>query len=275
MQATEDIVEPAAGEGGETRTVGDRAILSAPDQDLVTLRKMLLAPEQAVLKKILHRLDDPGTRAQETAASLPAALAILSMDERALAETLLPLIRQSLAEALRERPDLLARACRHAIGASWRHPFGSFARLLSRMFQRRQRSGQRADLIERLYLVRLDGYEVIETAALGRPPEESPLDPKKDEQERSVVSLASLLLNCLRDPERAARYAALRYLRVDDRVFGVHLNDTHLLLSVIQSVPGALPDAELRECDEILVSASKPEATPPLLPALSSVCEMD
>src|SRR5579864_7760839 len=106
MTATDEIlarVGAASGEGGRLE-----------DGELAALRAMLVGPERSQLRKILHRLDDPATRAAEIARILPEAIALRTAEDVAVSQTLTLPVRAALAEVLRERPDLLARAARTA-----------------------------------------------------------------------------------------------------------------------------------------------------------------
>jgi hypothetical protein len=77
--------------------------------------------------------------------------------------------------------------------------------------------------------------------------------------------MATYLLTCLRDPTVVAHYLQLGYLRIEHRLFGIHANDTHLLLSVIGNVPQEIPDDLLAQCAAIVA----PTETAPSLPMLS------
>src|SRR5271156_1808256 len=127
MTATEEIL---ARVGSAAASGGGRVL---EDQQLAALRKVLLAQEREQLRKILHRLDDPATRAAELARILPEAIALRGADDQAFAETLAPVVRIALADPLKERPDLLVAAMRGALRetlfAPWRFVGRSFRRL--------------------------------------------------------------------------------------------------------------------------------------------------
>src|SRR5579884_4237545 len=85
------------------------------DHELAVLRNLLPAKERGQLKDILHRLDDPATRASELARILPDAFALRAAEDAALADCMLPTVRAALGDALKERPDLLLKAMRGAL----------------------------------------------------------------------------------------------------------------------------------------------------------------
>jgi hypothetical protein len=229
-------------------------------KDLVTLREVLLAPEQAILKKLQHRLDDPAVRAAELAKALPAAFALASTDPADLAAQLRPLVREALGDTLKERPDLLATGCRHALRHSFRNPFRTAGRTMSRLFRRRRRSNVLQPRLEQLYLVRRSDGLLLEHVE--RPPA-APEDPLEDDYQndlRNMRSMATYLLATLRDPELLARYALLKTLRIERHLYGFHVDEKHLLLSV--SLAGARVPADLlTHCDTLLAKASASDFT--------------
>jgi len=237
--------------------------------ELAALRDVLLAPEQAALKAMQDRLSDPATRAADIAESLPAALAIASADAAELVEHLRPLIREALGETLRERPDLLARGCGHALSHAMRHPFRAVGRTAGRFFRRRRRKVV-DPRIEQLYLVRRSDGTLIEHTERGPMPGDDILDDDVQADLRSMRSMATYFLATLRDPELLSRYALLKQLRIERFTYGIHANEKYLLLSVIAS--GAeMPVELLEECDRLLAAASAPEAVAPFLPKLAEL----
>ncbi len=236
--------------------------------DLVALREVLLAPEQAALRQLQHRLDDPATRAAEIAEALPAALALSSTDSAALVEHLRPLIRDALADALKQRPELLAQGCHEALRKSVRNPFGTVARVAGRMFRRRRRNAVESR-IEQLYLVRQSDGELLEH--IERPPaaNDDPREVAYQNEQRTMRSMATYLLAALRDPRVLARYVLIKTLRVEQFVYGFHADDERVLLSVIHA-GDRLPADQLMECDRILADASRASGTGSLLPPFAS-----
>src|ERR1700744_496265 len=144
MSATEEILARAA----EAREGG-----RLEGSDLAALRAMLLGPERAQLRNLLKRLDDPAIRASEIADVLPEALA-LQAAQNGLSETLTPMVRTSLGQALKENPDLLARAARkalwHLMLSPWNWGRGWF-----------RRKGKPAR-IEQLYLIDRETGDILE-----------------------------------------------------------------------------------------------------------------
>jgi hypothetical protein len=232
--------------------------------ELAALRQALLAPEQAVLKNIQHRLDDPATRARELADALPAAAGLAAADPAGsgdLAAALMPVVRAAVAEALRERPDLLARGCGRALRGAAVRPFRTAGRLIGGLFRRSPRGRAR---VEKLYLMRVSDGALLGQVARPPGPEVDPLDPAWQAEERAAVSMATYFLTCLRDPAALAHYALLKHLRVGRHTFAVHADDRHVLLSVIAAPPGLIPAEALMWGDGVL--AAMPD--PPALPAL-------
>jgi hypothetical protein len=233
-------------------------------KDLAALREVLLAPEQASIEQLQHRLDDPATRAAELAESLPAALALASTDSATLTEHLRPLVREALAETLRLQPDLLATSCRHALRQTFRNPVTAAGRTLCRLFRRRRKNAV-APRIEQLYLVRRsDGIllqHVEHVPSLNDPANDSPaaqqdpLDEDYQRDQRTTRSMAMYLLATFRDPELLTRYALLKTLRIERYLYGFHADEYHLLLSVILAGRD-LPLELLAQCDGILAGVA-------------------
>lgn len=227
----------------------------AMPKDLVTLREVLLAPEQAILEKLQHRLDDPAVRASELAQSLPAALALASADAAELVAQLRPLVREALADTLKERPDLLVTGCRHAVRQTFRNPFKAAGRTVSRLFRRRKRNVLQPR-IEQLYLVRRSDGTLIDHVERAPGAPEEMLEEDYQVDQRNMRSMATYLLATLRDEELLSRYALLKTLRIERHLYGFHVDDRHLLLSV--TLAGAQVPADLlAHCDALLAKTAE------------------
>jgi hypothetical protein len=213
--------------------------------DLAALRSMLLAPEQAILQKIQQRLDDPALRATELADLLPSAMALASVNAEAFAATLRPLVREALLQVLKEQPHL-------AGGSARRSPFPNPLRTLLQKIRHPFRQRTAATVVDQLFLVkRSDGALVASAQRAQSAADESP---RARHDQRNALALVTSLLSILRDPALAPRYAALRYLRVEHRLFGIHLSDDYLLLSIIRMPPAStdIPESRLAEFDNLV-----------------------
>ena len=232
MSATEEILARAAeaNEGGKL-----------DGSDLAALRAMLLGPERAQLRNLLKRLDDPAIRASEIAAVLPEALA-LQAAQKGLSETLTPMVRVSLGQALKEHPELLARAARkalwHIMLSPWHWGRGVF-----------RRKGKQAR-IEQLYLVDRATGDILEQMM-------QPLEDNDDarEEARRIGSMVTYLLGFLQDPEHLMRYATLGQMRIERITYGFHAGAQLVLLSILRGHEGM--EGELERCNDMLIAADR------------------
>jgi hypothetical protein len=232
MSATEEILARAAEaqEGGKLE-----------GSDLAALRAVLLGPERAQLRNLLKRLDDPAIRAGEIAEILPEALALRAAQD-GLSDTLTPMVRDSLGKALRENPDLLARAARKALCQLMLSPW-NWGRGL---FRRRGKQAR----IEQLYLIDRDSGQILEQII-------QPLEDTDDAREegRRISSMVTYLLAFLRDPEHLMRYAMLGQMRVERLTYGFHAGAQLILLSILRGDEGL--STELEKCRDMLIAADR------------------
>ncbi|MGN6368929.1 MAG: hypothetical protein ACTHN5_11775 [Phycisphaerae bacterium] len=232
MSATEEILARAAEatEGG-----------GLEGRDLAALRAVLLGPERAQLRNLLKRLDDPAIRASEIAEILPEILALRAGDS-GVAQTLSPIVGGALGEALRQRPELLARAARKALWQMMLSPW-NWGRGLFR------RKGKPA-CIEQLYLIERGSGEVLEKVM-------QPLAENDDaiEEGRRIASMVTYLLAFLRDPDHLMRYADLGRMRVERLTYGFHAGAQLVLLSVLRGDEGM--EGELDRCRDMLMAADR------------------
>jgi len=246
MIATDEILARAAG-------VRERGGGLEAD-DLAAVRAMLVGPERAQIRKLLQRLDDPAIRAAEIAQILPEIIALRTIQDDAIARQLEPIVRQSMALALHENPDLLARATRSALRkmmlTPWRWLAAPFRALVDSFRKKRSASAR----IEQLYLVATESGEILEQFV--RPMDD--LEDHEREEEQRVSSMVTYLLMFLRDPEQRMRYAALGQMRVERVTYGVCAGAGLVLLSVIRGRAGGEGvEAELDRCREMLIAADQ------------------
>jgi hypothetical protein len=232
------------------------------EKELAALRRLLLAPEQEALRTILHRLDDPAIRATELATALPAALSLGALESAALVQALRPLVKDALAETLKDHPALVARGCAAALHGSALNPARWLRAAGRKIFTRRRRALPAR--LEQLYLVRRADHALVDRAARESPDDFT--DPGLLKEQGDLLSMATYLLTTLREEESLRHYAALRALRIERFVFGIHADDRHLLLSVIHAPGTTLPVDELARCEEVLKSLAT--ADPPKLPRI-------
>ncbi len=232
MSATEEILARAA----EAREGG-----RLEGSDLAALRAMLLGPERAQLRNLLKRLDDPAIRASEIADVLPEALA-LQAAQNGLSETLTPMVRVSLSQALKENPELLARAARKALWHMMLSPWHWGRGLL-------RRKGKPAR-IEQLYLIDRGTGDILEHLM-------QPLEDNDDAREegRRIESMVTYLLTFLRDPEHLMRYASLGQMRIERLTYGFHAGAQLVLLSILRGHEGM--GAEMEKCSDMLIAADR------------------
>jgi hypothetical protein len=255
MTATPDILSPAA------REPAPRAHLSSlQSHDLNALRHVLLARERAQIADILRRLDDPAARAEELARLLPQAIALRSLDDSALADALRPAMREALAGALHERPELMLGAVREALADLVLKPWRLLAAALRRTRSRRRAVA--AATVEKLLLIDHTSGTLLQQSDL---PPAGPLNPADMRRQRAIASLLASLRGSLKEPQCLRRYLDLGHLRVEEFTYGIHATATLLLLSVIHTPGPDLPDALLLAC-KALVTKLDPHA--PVLPAL-------
>ena len=224
------------------------------DHDLAALRNLLLAKEQGQIRKILHRLDDPATRAEELARILPQAFALRSLSDDAMTDALLPAVRDALGDALKQRPDLLLTAMRSALLELFTAPFHSFAKL----FRRRRKSSVsvRAQLlrVEQYFLLQRSNGKLLQHSL--RPSDDAE-DLILQSEQRSIASMITYLLSFLRDPEHLAKYAEMGHLRIEHLTYGIHVSEKLALVSVIRSPIDEMPVALLQECCELVEKIEK------------------
>ncbi len=114
----------------------------ARDEELEKLRALLLLPEQAQIRELRDRLDDPAGRAAELAGQLPDAVRRARKQDDGLAVALTPLIERGLAETVRRSPQtvvdvivpVLGPAIRRAVAQAVRGMVESLNRVIENSF---------------------------------------------------------------------------------------------------------------------------------------------
>lgn len=93
-----------------------------PDQDvLAELRKLLVVPEQAELRELQERFDNPKLRAQELSKLLPEAIILRSLQQdQQLSEALLPSVEDAIKASVKKDVSILVDAIFPVIGPAIR-----------------------------------------------------------------------------------------------------------------------------------------------------------
>lgn len=119
---------------GQSRTepVPDPVPESVPDVNFETLRELILKEERRRLGGLEHRLNDPGTRAEDIAGVLAEATAIRVKRDRQLGRVLAPVVEEALLRSVKENPKVLAEALFPVIGPAIRR---AVATLVEQMLQ--------------------------------------------------------------------------------------------------------------------------------------------
>ena len=123
-----------------TRGPSEPVLGGGADEPMVTLRTLLLSPEQRQIETLQRRLDDPALLSEDVAAVLAEAIVLRASRDDALKRALAPLIGELLEEAVRRDPQPVARALfpvmgpaiRRAVRSALESMMQSFNRVLSR-----------------------------------------------------------------------------------------------------------------------------------------------
>ena len=84
------------------------------------LRAILLAPEQARLRELTERLDDPRTRAHDVGGVLPEAIALRAGHDDRLSVAMRPVVSDAMRQSIRRDPKSFADALFPALGPAIR-----------------------------------------------------------------------------------------------------------------------------------------------------------
>src|SRR5512136_1935939 len=103
-----------------------------PDPRLEELRRLVVEPEQQRLDALEHRLNDPGTRADEVGTVLPDAIRRRARAAGKLEEAMAPIVEESVRVSVRKDARSFADALFPVIGPAIRR---SIADTFSRMIQ--------------------------------------------------------------------------------------------------------------------------------------------
>ena len=113
-----------------------------PADDLETLRRILVGPEDTRIHRLEKRLDEPGTRADELSRVLPDAIVRCTAKGQKIARSLQPTIEESIRVSVQKNPEVLADAIfplmgpgiRKAIASALMGMIQSFNQLLNHSF---------------------------------------------------------------------------------------------------------------------------------------------
>jgi OOP family OmpA-OmpF porin len=92
------------------------------------LRRLLLSTEQARLREILLRLNDPDTRAEEISRVLPDAIVRGAAEDEELVSSLVPVVEDVLRVSVRKAPQTLADILFPVMGPAIRRSVSEFVR---------------------------------------------------------------------------------------------------------------------------------------------------
>ena len=108
----------------------------AGDEPLVTLRTLLLSPEQRQIARLQRRLDDPALLSEDVASVLAEAIVLRASRDDALRRALAPLVAELLEEAVRRDPQPVARALFPVIGPAIRRSVRAALESMTQTFNR-------------------------------------------------------------------------------------------------------------------------------------------
>jgi len=110
------------------------------DDQLATLRTLLLAPEQLELDSLRTRLEDPELHARDVSRILAEAIVLRQDEDGALSRALQPIFAETLRIAVRDDPQFIADVIYPVIGPAIRkavaHAFRDLVRGLSNTLER-------------------------------------------------------------------------------------------------------------------------------------------
>ncbi len=91
-----------------------------PEASYAQLRQLLVGPEQVALEELKQRLDDPDLRAEELSQIVAEAIALRARRDRALQQTLNPLVEEAVRISVARNPAMLANTLFPIIGEAVR-----------------------------------------------------------------------------------------------------------------------------------------------------------
>lgn len=91
-----------------------------PPRELEELRQLLFEPEQTQLVQLQERLDNPALHAKDVGRVLPDAILLRAKQDRRLAQSLSPIIEESLKHSVTKSPRMIVEAIAPIMGPSIR-----------------------------------------------------------------------------------------------------------------------------------------------------------
>jgi OOP family OmpA-OmpF porin len=222
--------------------------------ELATLRRLLLLPEQEQLGELKARLEDPMLHAQDVSRVLAEAVALRYRQDDTLRKELAPVVVDALRQAIAEDPAIvvdvvfpvIGPAIRRAVAESFRELTSTINRALSHAFSVRGlrwrweawRTGRAfAEIVmlhsmvyrvDEVFLIhRSSGIVLNHVQAGGRP----------DRDEDATAAMLTAIRDFAQDALGAGEHESLDALQVGDVLIWVESGPEAILAAVIWGVP--------------------------------------